>query len=100
MNRNYSQLQQLLAGYFNQDWVDDYDSADDVIFSFISESSTEALKGTHQELKTLLLADKPEQELQAFLFDDIGCGYYYLHEWESGELWLKHVDSILGKITE
>lgn len=100
MNKKYSQLQQLLAGYFNQDWVDDYNNADDVISSFIFESSIETLKSAHRELKALLLTDKTEQELQDFLFTDIGCGYYYPYEWKSGKLWLKHIDSLLGQATE
>lgn len=97
MNKDYSQLQQLLAGYFNQDWVDEFDSADDVILSFITESSTETFKTAHLELKALLHANKTEQALQHFLFSDIGCGYYYPHDWKSGKLWLGHIDALFNQ---
>ncbi|KAA0941716.1 hypothetical protein FQ186_27110 [Pseudomonas sp. ANT_H14] len=100
MNKDYSQLQQLLAGYFDEDWIDDHDNADDVIFSFISECSTDTFKNAHHELKALLLTNKTEQELQYLLFTEIGCGYYYPHEWKSGKLWLEHVDALLRQRTE
>jgi len=96
---DYAQLQQLLAGYFNQDWADEHPNADDLILSFISESSNETFKDAQQELKKLLLIKKTEQELQDFLFIEIGCGYYYPHEWESGTEWLEHIASLLAQRT-
>ena len=97
MNQDYPELQQFLAGYFNQDWVDEHDSADDVINFFISEVSKESLNKVQQELTKLILTDLTEQELQNYLFTKIGCGYYYPNEWKDGKTWLRHVASTLTK---
>jgi len=94
MNQDYPEIQQFLAGYFNQDWVDEHDSADDVIHFFISEVSKESLNKVQQELTKLILTDLTEQELQNYLFTKIGCGYYYPNEWKDGKTWLKHIVDI------
>jgi hypothetical protein len=72
MNQDYPELQQFLAGYFNQDWVDDLNSANDVINFFISESSDETLTTVQLELDKFISTSKTEQELQDFLLSDIG----------------------------
>ncbi|MGY1922789.1 contact-dependent growth inhibition system immunity protein [Pseudomonas tolaasii] len=91
MNQDYPELQQFLAGYFNQDWMDDYDSANDVIDFFISDVSADTLFKVQLELDRLIATRKSEQELQDYLFTNIGCYYYYLSEWENSRTWLKHV---------
>ncbi|WP_124429834.1 contact-dependent growth inhibition system immunity protein [Pseudomonas sp. R2-37-08W] len=95
MNQDYPELQQFLAGYFNQDWIDDHDSANDVINFFRSESSDETLTTVQLELAKLISTPKTEQELQHYLLFDIGCYYYYPNEWNDGRTWLKHVASAL-----
>ncbi|AZF36679.1 hypothetical protein C4J88_1895 [Pseudomonas sp. R4-39-08] len=95
MNQDYPELQQFLAGYFNQDWVDDHNSANEVINFFISESSDETLTTVQLELDKLISTPKTEQELQDFLLSDIGCYYYYPNEWNDGKTWLRHVASEL-----
>ncbi|AUG08671.1 contact-dependent growth inhibition system immunity protein [Pseudomonas sp. S09G 359] len=97
MNQDYPELQQFLAGYFNPDWVDDHAIADDVIDFFISETSAETLAKVQKELEKLILTDKAEQELQEYLFTEIGCGYYYPNEWQDGKTWLRHIASTLMK---
>jgi hypothetical protein len=97
MNEDYPELQQFLAGYFNEDWVDEHESADDVIKFFISEASSEMLAKVQQELKKMIAVDQSEQELQDYLFRNIGCGYYYPHEWKDGWAWLNHVALYLKK---
>lgn len=95
MNQDYPELQQFLAGYFNQDWVDDHKSADDVINYFISDSSKETKTIVQRELDRLISTEKTEKELEDFLFSEMGCYYYYLNEWNDGRTWLKHVASAL-----
>lgn len=95
MTKNHLELQQFLAGHFNQDWPDDHASADDVISSFIADSSKKTLTKVNTELREVLLSDRTEQELQEYLFFELGCNYYYPNEWESGKGWLKHVSSRL-----
>ncbi|WP_455883707.1 contact-dependent growth inhibition system immunity protein [Pseudomonas putida] len=95
MNQDYPELQQFLAGYFNQDWVDDHESANDVIDSFISEASKETMTKVQLELDKLIATKKNDKELQDYLFSDIGCYYYYLNEWQDGKMWLQHVALVL-----
>lgn len=95
MNQDYPELQQFLAGYFNQDWMEDHKSASDVIDFFISDVSADTLFKVHSELHKLITSQKTEQALQDYLFADIGCYYYYLNEWESARTWLRHVASAL-----
>ncbi|MCF5099080.1 hypothetical protein GIW58_30615, partial [Pseudomonas gessardii] len=89
MTKKHLELQQFFAGYFNQDWPDDHASADDVISNFISDSSEKTLMQVNIELRELLLSDRTEQELQNYLFFEIGCNYYYPYEWKSGKDWLE-----------
>lgn len=100
MNQDYPELQQFFAGYFNQDWVDDYKTANDVIDVFISESSIETINIVLLELDKLISTEKTEQELQDYLLHDIGCYYYYPNEWSDGRTWLSHVASALKKVRD
>ncbi|OIN46741.1 hypothetical protein BLL37_31735 [Pseudomonas azotoformans] len=95
MNKDYPKLQQFLACYFNQDWVYDHEKADDAIEFFISESSEDTILEVQAELNKLMCSGKTEQELENYLFSDIGCYYYYRSEWSDGLTWLRHVVSIL-----
>ncbi|WP_300627782.1 contact-dependent growth inhibition system immunity protein [Pseudomonas sp.] len=97
MNEDYPELQQFFAGYFNQDWVDDHKTANDVIDFFISENSMETINTVLLELDKLISTEKSEQELQDYLLYDIGCYYYYPNEWSDGRTWLKYVVSALKK---
>ncbi|KTC63139.1 hypothetical protein AO262_17655 [Pseudomonas fluorescens ABAC62] len=91
MKTNFYELQQFLAGYFHQDWVDEYKCADDVIAIFKSESSAKTTTKVIQEIRILLTLKKTEKQLQNFLFYDIGCNYYHPHEWTDGTSWLEHI---------
>ena len=95
MNQDYPELQQFLAGYFNQDWMCDHKNADDVIAFFTSDVSTDVLLEVQSELDRLIMTNMTEQELQDYLFTDIGFYYYYPNEWTDARTWLKHVSSIL-----
>ena len=95
MNKVYPELQQFLAGYFNQDWVDDHETANDVIDFFISESDVDTIAKARLELDNLILNKKTERSLKNYLFKEIGCYYYYCDDWKDGKTWLRHVASIL-----
>ena len=97
MNKDYPQLQQFLAGYFNQDWVDDHENADDVIATFINESSEKTIAQVKNELTKLMSVAPSEEELYDILISDLSCCYYYPSEWKDGVSWLKHVYSSLSR---
>ena len=85
-----------MAGYFHQDWRCDHETEDDVIRSFVADSSVETLSQVKSELQTVLLTIQSEEEIQDFLFQEIGCSYYYPYAWASGKAWLEHVLDILS----
>jgi hypothetical protein len=91
MNTKLTTLQQFFGGYFNQDWVYDHDSADEVIDSFINESDSETICQARLEITELLAFQNTEIDLQQNLFYEQYCYYHYLYEWVSGRLWLEHV---------
>ncbi|WP_460149149.1 contact-dependent growth inhibition system immunity protein [Pseudomonas sp. S3_E10] len=95
MKQDYFELQQFLAGYFNQDWPEDHESANDVIDFFISEADADTINKVLIELDKLIACKKTEQELEDYLFKCIGCYYYYRNEWKDGETWLRHIASTL-----
>jgi hypothetical protein len=95
MSKRFPALFQFLAGYFHQDWACDHETEDDVIQSFVFESSRETISQVKDELEVVLRTIQSEEELQEFLFEEIGCDYYYPYAWPSGKAWLEHVLSLL-----
>lgn len=95
MNEKFPNLFQFLAGCFHQDWSCDHETEDDVIRSFVAEASPETILRVKDELQLALRAFNSEEEMQVFLFEEIGCSYYYPYAWSSGKAWLEHVAAML-----
>ena len=95
MITKFPELFQFLAGHFHQDWHLDYESEDDVVRSFVAESSSETVLRVKGELQLVLRTIQSEDELREFLFEEIGCSYYYPYAWPSGKAWLEHVLDML-----
>ena len=93
MNIPLTKLQQFLGAYFNQDWVYDYTSADEVIDSYLTESPRDTIVTVKEEILELKKTYTNEQDFQDKLLREQHCYYYYPHEWTSGKLWLEHVIS-------
>ncbi|MHC8384111.1 contact-dependent growth inhibition system immunity protein [Pseudomonas sp. LB3P14] len=91
----FSHLYQFLGAYFNEDWMCGFESADDVVRSYLLDSSKEAIAGAREEINMLLMQSVGEEQLRDFLLKDMGACYCYWHEWPSGESWLKHVVVLL-----
>ncbi|MBV4463261.1 hypothetical protein KVG95_07925 [Pseudomonas sp. SWRI79] len=95
MSARFPALFQFLAGYFHEDWSCDHESEDDVVRSFVAESSPERISQVKDELQVVLRSIQSEEELQVFLFEEIGCSYYYPYAWPSSKAWLEHILSML-----
>ncbi|MFJ2713987.1 contact-dependent growth inhibition system immunity protein [Pseudomonas sp. NPDC087346] len=91
----FPELFQFLAGYFHQDWKCDHENEDEVIQLFIENSSPETLSLVKSELNSVLISFPDEEELKSFLFEEIGCSYYYPYAWPSGKAWLEHILEML-----
>ncbi|MCU7251294.1 contact-dependent growth inhibition system immunity protein [Pseudomonas koreensis] len=92
-NENFYQLYQFLGAYFHEDWMGDFDSADEVVKSFFDDSDESTLTAVSEEINELVSLDMKEVELREFLLKDLGCCYCYWHEWGTGQAWLEHVFS-------
>lgn len=97
MKETLTELQQFLGAYFNQDWTEEYSTADEVIEAFLLESPIEIVTTVKEELLKLTGFHTNEHELQNHLLHEQYCYYHYLHEWASGELWLEHVTKKLDE---
>lgn len=94
-DKSFNKLYQFLGAYFNEDWMCEYELADDVIKGFLLDSNTEVIDSVQKEISALLEVQMEETELREFLLKDMSCCYCYWHEWESGRVWLNHIDNIL-----
>lgn len=95
MSKKFPELFQFFAGYFHQDWHFDHETEDDVVRSFIAESSSERISQVKGDLQIILRTLQSEEEIQVFLFEEVGCSYYYPCAWPSGKAWLEHVFGML-----
>ncbi|MHC8322722.1 contact-dependent growth inhibition system immunity protein [Pseudomonas sp. GB2N2] len=93
----YSQLFQFFGAYFNEDWMCEAESADDIVKFFKADSTLETVSDVQQGITTLLEMRMAEPELREFLLKNMSCCYCYWHEWASGEAWLNHVLNIINE---
>ncbi|MFY0731252.1 contact-dependent growth inhibition system immunity protein [Pseudomonas sp. NFX15] len=95
MSTQYPALVQFFSGYFHQDWRSDHATEDEVIRAFVADSSIEMIARVKDELILVVNTIQNEGELQEFLFEGLGCSYYYPYAWPSGRAWLEHVLGML-----
>ncbi|MPR02413.1 hypothetical protein F0169_10255 [Pseudomonas sp. MAFF 212408] len=93
MNPPLTELQQFFGGYFNQDWLEDHPTADNVIDSFLTDSDEDTIIIVKTEILELIASYTNEINLQKNLLEEQYCFYYYPFEWKSGLLWLRHIVS-------
>ncbi|MHA3739265.1 contact-dependent growth inhibition system immunity protein [Pseudomonas sp. Eth.TT006] len=90
-NEEFPQLFQFLGAYFHEDWMSEFDFADDVVRSFIADSEVSAILDVIKEIEAVLALDLTEQEIRDFVLAEMGCSYCYWHDWQDGNHWLQHV---------
>lgn len=94
---SFWKLYQFLGAYFNEDWMCECEVADDVVRSFMSDSSAETISEVKSEIVALLHIRMAELELREFLLKNMSCSYCYWHEWGAGEVWLNHIVEMLSE---
>lgn len=97
IDNQYSQLFQFLGAYFNEDWMCEAESADDIIKCFKADSTVDTISDVRRQITMLLETAMAESELREFLLKNMSCCYCYWHEWASGEAWLNHVLKIFNE---
>ncbi|WP_269325476.1 contact-dependent growth inhibition system immunity protein [Pseudomonas sp. Leaf59] len=91
MNPPLTELQQFFGAYFHQDWMEEHATADEVIDSFLLDSSRDTIMTVRGEILQLAQSFTTDQSFQENLFYKQYCNYYYPNQWTSGLLWLNHV---------
>lgn len=70
----FPNLYGFLSGYFNQDWLGDYQGGEpEAVEDFRANSSKETVKAVAAELRQLLAVIPPEEITDEFLFRKFGC---------------------------
>ncbi|MFC6337226.1 hypothetical protein GIR22_25485 [Pseudomonas sp. CCM 7891] len=91
MNESLTELQQFFGAYFNQDWAEDYSSADEVIDAFLIDSPRDVIIIVKKEILELMNSYTNESDFQENLLHEQCCYYYYPCQWGTGSLWLNHI---------
>ncbi|WP_323162101.1 contact-dependent growth inhibition system immunity protein [Pseudomonas fluorescens] len=94
---DFPSLFQFLGAYFHEDWMCEFDSADDVVKSFIADSESRELEKVVKEIDFLLAMKISENETRDFLLKKNGCCYCYWNEWQDGNTWLKHISVFISE---
>ena len=71
-----SDLETLLTGILNPDWVVVYPDVWDAVASFRSAADHQTISQSHAQVVALLARDLPDSGLLTALLDEYGCGYY------------------------
>lgn len=87
----YPSLSYFLTCYFHQDFKVLFDTADKTISAYQATEAAEEQLKMKDEIKSLLNTALPEKELQDLLLNKMDCNYYFLNDWDSSDLWLRHI---------
>lgn len=74
-SERYPELYTLLCGYFNQDWMDEYDTPEAVISGFARDGDKKGIEDVILELKRLLQEKHTIMEWYQLISDEFSCEY-------------------------
>lgn len=77
MSDQLTELQQFFGAYFNQDRPEEHATADDVIDSFLLDSSKEVIMSVKNEIIDLINSYQNESDFLEKLLHEQYCYYYY-----------------------
>jgi hypothetical protein len=83
-------MEQLLQGYFNLDWIEDYDSPWDVVEAFARDES-ELAERLPAEIADVLSNMPTEENLRNLLLNEFFCGYLPTADGWTYRAWLQAV---------
>ncbi|MFL6968598.1 MULTISPECIES: contact-dependent growth inhibition system immunity protein [Pseudomonas] len=95
MKIKHHELFQFFGCYFHQDWMCESPDPDDIIRSFASDSTPETIFMVKNEISTLLKLKLSNENIRKLIMSEMPCNYCYWLDWESGEMWLKHILQVM-----
>ncbi len=75
MTEAHYNLLQFFGGYLNEDWPEEYGSAERAVEKFLSESSLETIASTLKELDEVIQKYESGMLTADFFFTEFGCAY-------------------------
>ena len=71
----YPALFQLFAGYLNEDWRAEYDTAAAALTAYVDEAPPQAVAEAAAEARRILALELPEESLEELLREGLHCAY-------------------------
>ena len=96
MTERFKNLEQLLGGYFHQDWDMEGATDADVIVAFRRAASVDQIEATIAEVDHILRRFSGDSLKIEELLAALGCEYCYQADGPSGQEWLQRVHSLLN----
>jgi hypothetical protein len=81
-------LEQLLGGYFHQDWVDEFETEAFVLQTIVQLEPKEKIESGAMEIQRLLAMSLSEVDLKALIVEQIGCYFDPTSEKKTYRHWL------------
>jgi CdiI immunity protein len=95
-DRELPALYQLFAGYFHEDWQEEFETPDAVVRGFAGDAPASAVRAAISELDRLLGAGLDEPGLARLLADGLDCDYIPQSDGLTASAWLSRVQRILS----
>jgi hypothetical protein len=96
---NYPALNQLLAGYFHEDWQEDHASPAAAVQAFLREASPATVEAAAREIDRLLGLGLDDAALTQVLIEGLDCNYVAETDGLTSIAWLTGVRDRLGGAT-
>ncbi|PYP84648.1 MAG: hypothetical protein DMG65_22200 [Candidatus Angelobacter sp. Gp1-AA117] len=87
---NYNDLVPLFAGFFHQDWRDEFNNTEEALQAFVNDALPEELTGASTALQKLIQSNMSEEELGELMLD-LGCFYNPTPTGKSYKQWLSDI---------
>ena len=87
-------LNNLIGGYFHQDWRSHGETADEVVIFYCQMERHENRRGAVADIDRLLSQTETEDQL-ADALQQLGCAYRVRGVEESIRSWLRHIRSLV-----
>jgi len=97
----YPELNQIMGGYFHQDWFDDFrdrgeePSEEIVLQQMLLQKSVSRKQAAIRELERLLASTHDEETLQQIIVDDMGAQVDPRLDGSTMHAWLEHIADLL-----